>query len=293
MKDKHQLWLNPLTNEAVAERLDEVAESLEAQRANAFRVQAYRRGARTLRDLNRPVSDLMADAGEPGLLELPGIGKSLARAIDQLVHTGKLPLLERLRGESAPERIFTTVAEIGRVLAHRIHEVLDIEGLVELQAAAWDGRLQTVPGFGRKRIQAVRDALAGRLRPRPPLTRATGSTDRPYDQPLVDELLDIDSQYRRLAEQDRLPRIAPRRFNPNREAWLPILHTQRHGRHYTALYSNTARAHEFGMTHDWIVIYRDDHDGDGQWTVITATFGPHKGQRIVRGLLMESEDARN
>jgi putative hydrolase len=53
--------------------------------------------------------------------------------------------------------------------------------------------------------------------------------------------------------------------------------------HYTALYSNTARAHELDMIHDWVVIYRDDQDGDGQWTVITSQFGPLRGKRIVRG----------
>ena len=61
---------------------------------------------------------------------------------------------------------------------------------------------------------------------------------------------------------------------------MPILHTHRGKRHYTVLFSNTARAHELGTTHDWVVIYRD---GDGQWTVVTALFGDLKGRRIVRG----------
>ena len=60
-----------------------------------------------------------------------------------------------------------------------------------------------------------------------------------------------------------LPLIAPRRFNPSGEAWLPILHTTRGARHYTALFSNTARAHRAGRTHDWVVIYGDD--GTGEW----------------------------
>ena len=76
-----------------------------------------------------------------------------------------------------------------------------------------------------------------------------------------------------MAKQGKLPRIAPRRFNPTGDAWLPVLHTQRDGRHYTALYSNTARAHELGTTHDWVVIYRDDDQHSGSWTAITASFG--------------------
>lgn len=99
----------------------------------------------------------------------------------------------------------------------------------------------------------------------------------------MSELLDVDREYRSKARRRKLPRIAPRRFNPTLEAWLPVLHTQRGERHYTALFSNTARAHELGMTHDWVVVYRDDHGGDGQWTVVTARFGSLRGKRIVRG----------
>lgn len=52
------------------------------------------------------------------------------------------------------------------------------------------------------------------------------------------------------------PRAAPRRFNPKGKAWLPILHTQRGPWHFTALYSNTARAHDLKKTGDWVVLYR-------------------------------------
>jgi DNA polymerase (family X) len=52
-------------------------------------------------------------------------------------------------------------------------------------------------------------------------------------------LLDVDSEYLRKARDGELPIITPRRFNPARAAWLPILHTERGGHHYTALFSNT------------------------------------------------------
>jgi putative hydrolase len=65
-----------------------------------------------------------------------------------------------------------------------------------------------------------------------------------------------------------------------------------HGeRHFTALYSNTARAHQLGTARDWVVIYRDDDGGLGQWTVITATTGGLRGRRVVRG--REEECARH
>ncbi len=273
-------------NEEIAAALDETAGLLEAQGANPFRVRAYRQAAETVRGLKGSVARILKAEGIAGLIRLPTIGRSLAHAIDQLVRTRKLPLLERLRGADAPERMFATVPDIGPQLARRIHEHLGIETLSELQAAANDGRLAEVPGMGRKRIRAVRESLAGRFQG---LVKPAATETPDFPQVPVPELLDVDTQYRLLAEQNKLPRIAPRRFNPTAEAWLPVLHTQRHGRHYTALYSNTARAHELGTTHDWVVIYRDDDD-HGRWTVITAHYGKLRGRRIIRGRERECGD---
>jgi putative hydrolase len=97
-------------------------------------------------------------------------------------------------------------------------------------------------------------------------------------------LLDIDRAYREAAEHGRLPRIAPKRFNPTGEAWLPVLHTDRGGWHFTALYSNTARAHELDRVRDWVVIYAEDaQHHERQYTVVTAGSGSLAGRRVVRG----------
>jgi hypothetical protein len=277
----------PLSNEQLAAVLEEVADLLEAQGANPFRVRAYREGAHTLRQLETPAHQILTDDSMAGLIKLPGIGRSLANAIHHLVWSHRLPLLERLRGEHIPERLFATVPNIGQALARRIHCELGIETLAELEAAANDGRLAQVPGMGSKRLQAVRESLAGRFRAQ--RIRPVGEQEDTEQVP-VEELLDIDGEYRRLAASGgRLPRIAPRRFNPTGEAWLPVLHTQRGARHYTALFSNTAHAHELGTTHDWVVIYRDDDD-HGRWTVITSQYGRLRGHRMVRG--REAECAR-
>lgn len=273
----------PPTNEDVALALEAVAGLLEAQGANPFRVRAYHVAAQTVRSLASPLAQLVQAEGSTGLLRLPGIGKSLAQAIEHLVRGGRWPLLERLRGEHAPERIFTSVAAIGPQLARRIHETLGIESLVELDAALHDGRLAQVPGLGKKRLQAVREALAARLQHHPASRSPLHPPPQVDRQVPVVELLELDQRYRRLAAQDRLPRIAPRQFNPTGQAWLPVLHTVRGERHYTVLYSNTARAHELGATHDWVVIYRDDDQHSGRWTVITAGYGRLHGRRIVRG----------
>jgi hypothetical protein len=279
----------PLTNQQVASRLEEIAELLESQDANPFRVRAYRSASETLRRTDRRVSEILEDEGVNGLIRFSGIGRSLARAIEQLALTGQLALLSRLRGDMAPERLFATVATIGQELARRIHEQLGIESLADLEVVAYDGRLAAVEGMGRGRIRAVRESLAGRFRERPHIPESRRQPLRSPEPPVA-ELLAIDEEYRRKAAADRLMRIAPRRFNPTGEAWLPVLHTQRDERHYTALYSNTARAHELGTTRDWVVIYRDDRKGDGQWTVVTARYGPVKTMRIVRGRENECED---
>jgi putative hydrolase len=280
----------PLPNEEISAALEETASLLETQGANPFRVAAYRKAAETVRGLAQSVRGVLDSKGIGGLLELPGIGRSLARSIERLASTGRLGLLQRLRGASSNVRVLTTVPTIGPIIAGRLHDELGIETLEDLDAAARDGRLARHPGFGSKRLLAVREALAARFRTRvddpPPPAREPNQ-----EEPPVLELLDVDREYRERASRRDLPRIAPRRFNPTREAWLPILHTERSGRHYTALFSNTARAHELGSTDDWVVIYRDDRDGHGLWTVVTARYGRIRGRRIVRGRERECEEA--
>jgi putative hydrolase len=273
------------SNAELAARLEQVAAILDAQRANPFRVRAWRRAAGTLRRLDRPARKILQESGTQGLIDLPTIGVAIARAIEALLATGHLPLLDRLNGEFRPTDPFTTVPGIGPKLAGRIHAELGIETLLELEAAAWDGRLERLSGMGPGRVRAVRESLAGRFARPPHVPRAPAK-----DEPPVAELLGIDEEYRVKAARGDLVVIAPKRFNPAGEAWLPVLHAHRGPRHYTALYSNTARAHELGATGDWVVIYRDDRGGDGRWTVVTARFGPLRGRRIVCGREHECQE---
>lgn len=267
-------WLNL----DVAARLEEVARLLRDQGANPYRVDAYRRGAEAVRRLSRPVSAILRDEGLEGLERLPAIGPSIARAIRDVVDTGRLPMLERLRGESDAVALLASVPGIGPILAERLHHELGIDTLEQLEAAAHDGRLSDVAAIGEKRLAGIRDTLAARLgRPR--------SDHRPPSpqEPSVEELLDVDRQYRKEAAAGRLRLIAPRRMNPERVAWLPVLHTDRGDRHYTALFSNTPRAHALGRTHDWVVLYADGGYEERQYTVVTAFRGVLEGRRIVRG----------
>jgi hypothetical protein len=229
------------------------------------------------------VARILHDEGLEGLDRLPDIGPVISRAIQSLVVTGRLPMLERLRGEMEPDRLLTSVPGIGRELDARLHRELNISTLEDLEAAAHSGRLAAVEGFGAKRVAGILDTLASRI------NRAYFPRLATNDAP-VSELLDVDAEYRRRAAAGELKRIAPRRFNPNREAWLPILHTRRGDREFTALYSNTARAHELGRTGDWAVITHDGPGGEKQETVVTVRGGSLAGERVVRG--REGECAR-
>jgi DNA polymerase (family X) len=267
-----------MQNTEIARRLEEVAWLLNEQGANPYRVQAYRHAAEILRRLNRPVAEILQQEGVEGLRRLPGIGESLARSIREVVLTGKLPILARLRGEADPVSLLESVPGIGRVLADRLHHDLGIDTLEELEAAAHDGRLTNLAGIGEKKLAGIMDSLATRLgRVRAPV-RLVAAEDPP-----VAELLDVDREYRDKAAAGQLRTITPRRFNPSGEAWLPVLHTQRGERHYTVLFSNTARAYKLGKTHDWVVLYYDGGHGERQCTVITSQRGPLTGKRVVRG----------
>ncbi len=270
-------------NEVLARLLDETAELLETQDANPFRVRAYREAAGVVRELGEDVRELRRREGRDGLVALPHIGESLSRAIEVWLDTGTLGILQRLRGEESAERVLRTLPGIGPELARRLHEALGVSSLEELEIAAHDGRLERVDGIGPRRLRAIRDQLSARLRRRPSRWGRSRDASRETPRPSVDELLDVDREYRERAAAGELPRIAPRRFNPERRAWLPVLHTMRAGRHYTALFSNTARAHELGRTDDWVVVFLDDGATERQWTVVTETRGALAGQRVVRG----------
>ncbi|MDH3663029.1 MAG: helix-hairpin-helix domain-containing protein [Alphaproteobacteria bacterium] len=267
-------------NHRIADRLAEAADLLEQQHANAFRVAAYRRAADTIRSLKQDLSDLLEDGGIVSLTDLPGIGNSLARAIAEMVHTGRWMQLERLRGMVNPEQLFQSIPGIGPGLAEQIHRELDVESLEELEAACRDGRLERLPGIGARRTAMLRAALAERLS----RTRRWSPGPDNAVQPDIAMLLDVDREYRYKAKRGSLQKIAPKRFNPSGDAWLPILHTERGSWHFTALFSNTARAHELQRTDDWVVVYfHSDREPESQSAIVTETRGSLIGKRVVRG----------
>jgi hypothetical protein len=235
-----------------------------------------------------PLAGMLEADGLGALKTLPGIGESLASRIAGFVQTGRLLLLEQINEAFSPQSLFTRVPGIGPELAQRIYDTLQIKTLEDLEIAAYDGRLERVEGFGRRRVRALRDQLNTMLTRRAlrrthRFRQAQFGSAEPPDFPSVDMLLSVDREYHHRSARHELPRIAPRRFNPSGDAWLPILNTWRKPWAFTALFSNTARAHQLEKTADWVVIYGASENGEYQHTVVTETRGDLKGERVVRG----------
>ena len=270
-------------NEKIADMLRQAAALLIDQGANPFRANAYRSAADTIAGLTQSVRDIFDAKGRPGLDALPRIGEGIASAIAEILITGRWDQLERLRGTIDPIATLQAIPNVGPGLAKQIYETLHVDTLEALEAACRDGRLATVPGIASRRAAAISAAVTSLLDQRRILRRSRTVTAAAARAP-VELLLDVDREYREKAHAGTLPTIAPKRFNPDGKAWLPILHTSRGAWHFTALYSNTAHAHELYKTHDWVVIYAyDDRHAEQQCTVVTETRRRLYGRRVVRG----------
>lgn len=271
------------TNASIAQALAEMALLLESQNDNPFRVAAYRRASQTVAELGPSLRAIHGSGGAAALDALAGIGPRIAAAIVEMLETGHWQQLQRLRGFLDPQAVFCSIPGVGPELAERLHGALGVDTLAALHDAAQAGRLAGVEGIGPRRAAAIGAALSAML-DGPRRRRQGPAMGQASPQPPVELLLRVDRDYRAGAEADRLPKIAPKRFNPLRRAWLPVLHTDHGGWHFTALYSNTARARELGRSHDWVVIFAEDAaHHEHPCTVVTEARGALAGQRVVRG----------
>jgi DNA polymerase (family X) len=145
-------------NAEIAAALDEIADLLEFQGANTFRVRAYRNASRTVHDLHEPAERVAADP-ERSLTEISGIGADLAVKIKTLIDTGKLPMLEELRA-AVPESVLALmrIPGLGPKKAAALFNSLGIKTLDELRAACETHQVRDLKGFGEKTEAAI---LAG------------------------------------------------------------------------------------------------------------------------------------
>ncbi|MFZ5956257.1 DNA polymerase/3'-5' exonuclease PolX [Pseudomonas knackmussii] len=153
--------LPAVDNERIARVFEEIADLLELEVANPFRIRAYRNAARSVRGAESSLAALVL-AGEP-LPKLPGIGEDLAEKIQVISRTGTCPLLERLHGEvPAGQTELLHLPSIGPKRVRLLHQELGIDSLQDLQAALGNGRLARLHGFGPRLLTQLATALKAR-----------------------------------------------------------------------------------------------------------------------------------
>jgi len=149
-----------MENIEIARTFDEVADLLDIQGANPFRIRAYRNAARTIGTLGRPVASILDENGA-ALEALPGIGADLAGKIEELCQTGSLSLLTELT-KKTPKSLATLlrIPGIGPKRARLIHRRLGVDTVEDLERAAREGRLRKVKGLGAGIERAILQSIA-------------------------------------------------------------------------------------------------------------------------------------
>jgi DNA polymerase (family 10) len=195
----------PVHNADIAAIFEQIAELLELQGANPFRVRAYRNAARTVGDHGRDLATQVA-RGEP-LPKLPGIGKDLSAQIREIATTGQCALLERLHHQvPAALTELLRVPGLGPKRVRALHQGLAVDTVAQLRKAALAGRIRELPGFGAKTEQRILQHL--RAKAAAPETRMLLPVAAQYAEALADWLrgapqvqqLEIAGSYRRRRE---------------------------------------------------------------------------------------------
>ena len=147
-------FIHVFTNNEISTAFEEMADLLELSGENAFRIRAYRNGAKAIRDLGASVAELI-HAGTD-LTSIDGIGATLAEKSAVLVKTGSLPQLEKLRKDVPPKlRDIMQVPGVGAKKAMKLFQELEVTDLPSLRAACEAGSVATLKGFGEKTQMAI------------------------------------------------------------------------------------------------------------------------------------------
>jgi len=148
----------PVHNVEIAQTLNKLADLLEIEGANAFRVRAYRNAAHLVESLPRSVADMVA--ANEDLSELPGIGEALAKKLKEIVETGHLAALEREEKQVPPALSdLLKIPGLGPRRVHELFEKLKITDLASLEHAVREGKLRALDGFGEKTETRIREYL--------------------------------------------------------------------------------------------------------------------------------------
>ncbi|MEK6233598.1 MAG: type-X family DNA polymerase, partial [Planctomycetales bacterium] len=148
-----------MTNSQIAAVFDEIADILEFQGANSFRIRAYRNASRTIKDLPEPLSAIVED-DDRKLTDIQGIGKDLAEKIQGLLDTGKLKQLEDLKAKVSPDVLaMMRIPGLGPKKAAALHKELKIQNLAELKQACEKEQVRELKGFGAKTEETILKGL--------------------------------------------------------------------------------------------------------------------------------------
>jgi DNA polymerase (family X) len=149
-----------MNNADIAQVFEELADLLELRGENAFRVRAYRNGAKAILELNRSVKEILSTVPSE-LQTISGIGDTLAQKCKVLVETGKLPQLEELRANTPQVLIqMTRIPGLGAKKAMALQKELNLQSLDELRKACEEHKVRDMKGFGAKSEQQILDGLA-------------------------------------------------------------------------------------------------------------------------------------
>lgn len=148
----------PVHNSEISDIFNDVADLLEIQGSNTFRVRAYRNAARTIEGLSGSAADMVSEGED--LSQIPGVGKDLAKKIKEIVETGKLSMLEDLKKEVPFELShFMDIPGLGPRKVHAIYTELGVKTIGELKKAAEEHRIREIEGFGKKTEEAILSEL--------------------------------------------------------------------------------------------------------------------------------------
>ncbi len=146
------------TNATFAQIFNEIGAILELKGESPFKVRAYRAAADTFANLHE---DMKRVWSEGRVNELPGVGKAITDKVDELMTTGHLRFYDRLLNDVPPSLItITEIPHVGPKKAMQLYQALGIQGMADLQRAIDDGRLLTVPGFGERTVEAIKEGIA-------------------------------------------------------------------------------------------------------------------------------------
>ncbi|KVA57588.1 phosphoesterase [Burkholderia cepacia] len=156
----------PIHNAGYAAVFAEIADMLEIQGANPFRVRAYRNAARTIADYGRDIATMIANGDDLG--KIPSIGPDLASKLREIAATGTCELQQTLR-HALPGAIveLLDVPGLGAKRVKALHEALHVDSLEQLRAEAKSGHVRELPGFGAKTEAHLLEAIDDRLQREP------------------------------------------------------------------------------------------------------------------------------